>query len=93
MNIVLAPRAGRDLRAIAGYLRKENPLAAQTVLAAIFASIDALCEHPRLGRKTAKAGVRRLPIPGTNYIAFYRIAREDVVVLHVRDGRRRPYRP
>ena len=49
MNIVLAPRAARDLRAIAAYIRKENPPAAQTVLAAIFASIDALSEHPRLG--------------------------------------------
>jgi len=51
MNIVLAPRAARDLRAIAAYIRKENPPAAQTVLAAIFASIDALSEHPRLGRQ------------------------------------------
>jgi plasmid stabilization system protein ParE len=93
MNIVLAPRASRDLRANAAYLRGENPAAAHAVLAAIFNSIDALREHPRLGRKTAKAGVRRLPIPGTKYTAFYRIAREDAIVLHVRDGRRKPYLP
>jgi addiction module RelE/StbE family toxin len=92
MNIVLSPRATRDLRAIAAHIRKENPPAAQAVLTTIAASIDALREHPRLGRKTAKAGVRRLPIPGTNYLAYYRIAGEEVRVLHVRDGRRKPYR-
>jgi plasmid stabilization system protein ParE len=53
----------------------------------------ALRDHPRLGRKTAKPGVRRLPIPATNYLAYYRIAGEDVRVLHVRDGRRAPYQP
>ena len=93
MNIVLAPRAARDLRAIAASIRKENPPAAQTVLAAIFASINALSEHPRLGRQVSSAGVRRLPVSGTNYVAYYRIAREDGLVLHVRDGRRRPYQP
>ena len=93
MNIVLAPRAGRDLRAIAAYIRKDNPPAAQTVLASIFASINTLSQHPCLGRQVSKAGVRRLPISGTNYIAYYRIAGEDLLVLHVRDGRRKPYRP
>jgi addiction module RelE/StbE family toxin len=91
MNIVLAPRAARDLRTIAAYLRQENPGAAQTVLAAISGSFDALREHPLLGRKTAKPGVRRLPIPATNYLAYYRVAGDTLRVLHVRDGRRKPY--
>jgi toxin ParE1/3/4 len=93
MRVVLAPRAARDLRAIAAYTRQEKPLAAQATIAAIAAAIETLSEQPRLGRKVTSAGVRRLPVPRTPFIAYYRIASEEVLVLHVRHGRRRPYRP
>ena len=92
MKVILAPRATRDLHAIAAYIRNENPSAAQAVLSMIVTSIEKLSEHPRMGRRLNAAGVRRMPISRTPYIAFYRIAGEEVLILHVRDGRRKPFR-
>ncbi len=45
-----------------------------------------------MGRRLNASGVRRLPIARTPYIAFYRIAGEEVPILHVGDGRRKPFR-
>lgn len=93
MKAALAPRAARDLRAIFAYIREENPTAAQAMLAIIVAAVETLCEQPRLGRKIGASGARRLAIPRTPYIAYYRIDGDEVLILHVRDGRRKPYRP
>jgi toxin ParE1/3/4 len=92
MTVILAPRATRDLRAIAACLRRENPSAALATLSVIAASIDNLSQHPQMGRRLNTAGVRRLAIPRTPYVAFYRIAGDDILVFHVRDGRRKPFR-
>jgi len=93
MILVLAPRAGRDLRAIAAHINHNNPLAAQAIIASIVASIEILSEQPLLGRKVNAQGVRRILVPRTPYIAYYRIAGEEVMILHVRDGRRKPFAP
>jgi addiction module RelE/StbE family toxin len=92
MKVILAPRATRDWRAIAAYIRNENPSAAQAMLSLIFASIEKLSEHPRMGRRLNAAGAGRMPISRTPYIAFYRIAGKEVPILHARDGRRKPFR-
>ena len=91
--MILAPHATRDLHAIASYIRNENPSAAQAVLSLIVTSIEKVrSEHPLMGRRLNAASVRRMPISRTPYIAFYRIAGEEVPILHVRDGRRKPFR-
>jgi plasmid stabilization system protein ParE len=92
MRTALAHRAARDLRAIFAYIREENPAAAHPMLAAVVGAIEMLCEQPRLGREVTAAGARRLAIPRTPYIAYYRIEGDEVLILHVRDGRRKPYR-
>jgi addiction module RelE/StbE family toxin len=93
MKVVLAKRAARDIRAIEAYVRNENPQAAKDTIAAMAAAIETLTLHPNSGRKVTAHGVRRFPVPRTPYLAYYRIAGEEVLILHVRDGRRRPYTP
>jgi len=58
MKVILAPRATRDLRAIAAYIRNENPSAAHAVISMIVASIENLSQFPRTGRRLNAAGVR-----------------------------------
>jgi plasmid stabilization system protein ParE len=60
MNVVLAPRALRDLEDIAAYLNDRSPSASRKVLGAIKSSIETLAAFPEIGRLVDDAGHRRL---------------------------------
>ncbi|MFY9642879.1 MAG: type II toxin-antitoxin system RelE/ParE family toxin [Rhodomicrobium sp.] len=91
MILSYTPRALRDLERIAAYLGEHNRASMQRILAAIKHSIGYLQDYPELG-KPVRGAQRRIPVPRSSYLVYYRIAGEEVLILHVRDGRRRPYR-
>lgn len=93
MKVVYAPRALADLQAIEGYITQHNPVAARRVLAVIKSAIDALGHSPRLGLPIDDEGRYRLPIVRYPYIVFYRLTDDEVVILRVRHGARRPIDP
>jgi toxin ParE1/3/4 len=93
MNVVYAPRALRDLESIDAYLVERNPAASVKVLAAIKSSIDSISFFPRIGRLIDDAGHRRVPVLRYPYLIFYRIAGDEVLILHVRHASRRPIDP
>jgi toxin ParE1/3/4 len=93
MNVVYAPRALRDLTAIATYLTERNPAGAANVLAAIKSSIDTLSFFPQIGRLVDDAGHRRVPVVRYPYVIFYRIDGDDILVLHIRHTSRRAIDP
>jgi plasmid stabilization system protein ParE len=93
MNIVYAPRALRDLEDIADYLVERNPRGAFNVLAAIKSSIDTLNSLPRVGRSVDGAGRRRVPVLRYPYLIYYRIAGDELLILHIRHTSRRPLDP
>lgn len=90
MNVVFAPRALRDLDSIAAYLTARSPSGARNVLAAIKSSLDALSDFPEIGPVVDDAGHRRLPVLRYPYVVFYRIADDDLFILHIRHASRRP---
>jgi len=90
MNVVYAPRALRDLEGIDAYLVSRNPAAVVNVLGAIKSSIDTLSFFPQIGRIVDDAGHRRVPVLRYPYLIFYRIAGEDLLILHIRHSSRRP---
>jgi toxin ParE1/3/4 len=93
MNVVYAPRALRDLEGIAAHLAERSPTGAGNVLAAIKSSVDLLSFFPEIGRLVDEAGHRRLPVLSYPYAVFYRIAGDELLVLHVRHTSRRPIDP
>ncbi len=93
MKAVFAPRALRDLEGIAEYLNKHSPSGTKSVLAAIKSSVDALTFFPEIGRIIDDTGHRRLPVLRYPYSVFYRIAGEELLILHVRHAARRPLDP
>ena len=93
MNVVYAPRALRDLNGIAAYLSEREPVAARRALGAIKSSIDTLSFFPQIGRLVDDAGHRRVPVVRYPYVIFYRIAGDDLLILHVRHTSRRPINP
>jgi toxin ParE1/3/4 len=93
MNATYAPRAHRDLEAIAEYLLQRSPSGAANVLAAIKSSIEVLEAFPEIGRVVDDAGHRRLAVARFPYVIFYRIEGTEVVILHIRHTSRRPIDP
>jgi plasmid stabilization system protein ParE len=93
MNVVYAPRSLRDIDSISAYLTERSPSGAMNVLAAIKASIDALASFPEIGRVVDDSQHRRLPVLRYPYVIFYRIAQDDLLILHVRHSARQPIDP
>ena len=93
MIAVYAPRALRDLEEISAYLSERSPAGATNVVAAIKASIDALEAFPEMAPTADDAGHRRLPVLRFPYVIFYRIDRNEILILHIRHTSRRPIEP
>jgi plasmid stabilization system protein ParE len=47
-----------------------------------------LAEFPGLGRETDISGVRVLPTARYPYLIYHRVRESDLIIIHVRDGRR-----
>jgi len=93
MNIVYAPRAHRDLESISAYLVARSAIGATNVLGAIKSSIETLSFFPQIGRVVDDAGHRRVPVLRYPYVIFYRIAGDELLILHIRHASRRPIDP
>lgn len=93
MNVVYAPRALRDLQDIAAYPSACSPDAAARVLGAIKSSVDTLDFFPQIGRVVDNANHRRVPVLRYPYVIFYRIADDNLLILHIRHTSRRPIDP
>lgn len=93
MKVVYAPRALRDLQSIGAYLMERNPQASARVLAALKSSIESLGYFPELGRLVDASGHRRMAVARYPYLVFYRIAADELIILHVRHTSRRPADP
>ncbi|MEQ1710848.1 MAG: type II toxin-antitoxin system RelE/ParE family toxin [Hyphomicrobium sp.] len=90
MIVRYTPRAIGDLIAIADYIKARNRQAAERIETAISMSVDQLSQHPNLGVDRAHLGVRGLGVPRFPYTIYYRVDPEAVVIVHIRDDRRRP---
>jgi addiction module RelE/StbE family toxin len=93
MNVVYSPRAMRDLQGISAYLVERNPRAATNVLSAIKSSIETLSFFPQIGRLIDNVGHRRLPVLRYPYLIYYRVAEDELLILHIRHTSRRPIDP
>ena len=92
MIVRYTPRAVADICVIADYITARNPQAAVRIDNAITGSIDHLTDHPNLGVARPHLGVRALGVPRFPYTIYYRVDPEAVVIIHIRDDRRRTLR-
>ena len=93
MRVRYSRRAIGDLVGIADYIRERNPRAAQAVEKRIRASITLLERFPFMGRPTNVPSIRMFPIVRYPYLVFYEVAGGEVVIHHIRHGRRKPLDP
>ena len=82
-------RSGSDLR----LHRTTNPRAALRVKSRIKMDAEMLGDFPFMARSTGKAGVRVLTVTPYPYLIFYTVRDDEVLILHIRHGARRPWQP
>src|SRR5262245_23742578 len=93
MRVRYSKRTVADLIGIASYIREHNPRAAQAVEKRIRTSINRLGTLPFIGRSTSDPSMRLLAIARYPYLVFYEVLESEVVVHHIRHGRRDPADP
>ena len=89
MRIRWTGSALADLEAIGDFIALDNAVAAQRMVVGLVASVDALRDHPNLGRPGRLTGTRELVVSGTPYVVPYRVQADDVQILAVFHGARR----
>jgi plasmid stabilization system protein ParE len=92
MRVRYSPRAFADRDAIFAYIEKRSAQGARAVKHAIVGAIRLLASHPRMAPLTDEPRVHELNVPRRPYKVYYRIERDEVWIVHIRDARRRPWR-
>jgi toxin ParE1/3/4 len=81
-----------NVRAVRAYLAQFNPIAADELAARLVEAGNSLEAFPHRGRPVPGTGMReRLSVSPS--IIRYRVTRDEVVILRVRHGARRPTKP
>jgi len=83
-----APRAHTDIVHIYQYIAQHNTSAATSVVRQIRSTSRLLARYPGLGRETDIPGIRVFPTARYPYLVYHRVRGDEVVIIHVRDGRR-----
>lgn len=87
-ELIWTEDALQDLDDIGAFIAQDNPRAAANLVTRIARSIASLATHPQLGRIGRDPSTRELVVPGTAYIAAYRL-RQRIEVLAIFHAARR----
>jgi plasmid stabilization system protein ParE len=89
MRIRYTATALLEVAEILGYIATNNPSAATRVSAEIERTLERLSRYPfSSALETDKAETRIARVRRSPYLIFYTVAKEEVVILHVRHGSR-----
>jgi len=89
VEIIWSPLARSRLQEIRAFVAMDKSGAAARLAMRIVAVVEALREHPYLGRVGAEPGVRELVIGGTPYIVLYRVRDERIIISTIWHGAQR----
>lgn len=71
------------------YVAQDGPQAAVALVKRVLNMVDALAEHPAVGRPGRVPGTRELIITGTPYLIPYRVKGKSIEILRVFHAPRR----
>jgi addiction module RelE/StbE family toxin len=80
VEIVWSALARARLRDIRAYIARDKPNAAEKLATRIIVLVEALKEHPHLGRAGSEPGVRELIVGGTPYLILYKVVGKTVMI-------------
>ena len=87
-RIIWTAAAEDDLRGIQEYYAQFNPFAANRLVERLLAAAENLPDMPHIGR-LIRFGRRELASVWP-YLIRYRVTEDEVIILRIRHGRRRP---
>ena len=87
LEIVWSPLARTRLRQIRDYVAQDKPEAAERLAIRIVAMVEALKNHPYLGRVGVEPEIRELIIGGTPYIVLYRVEDRRILISTIWHGK------
>ncbi len=90
MNVRYTKRALGDLNSIADYIAEHNRKAVSDIEQAISRTADNLADFPMLGIELKELKVRKILVPKSEYAIYYRVEFDEVWIVHIRHGRRKP---
>ena len=90
MNVRYTKRALGDLNSIADYIAEHNRKAVSDIEQAISRTADNLADFPMLGIELKELKVRKILVPKSEYAIYYRVDFDEVWIVHIRHGRRKP---
>jgi toxin ParE1/3/4 len=86
VEIVWSPLALKRLQEIRAYIARDKPDVAERIAMRIVAVVEALRNHPRLGRAGAEPGIRELVIGRTPYIVVYSVRGRRITINTIWHG-------
>lgn len=87
MTLRWTPTALRDLESLRAYISQDNPAAADAAVERIIAGVEALSQHPEMGRSGRVTATRELVLPPL--VIAYRLRRGALEILAIIHGARR----
>jgi len=90
MRVRYTATALRELDEILAYIADRNAAAAASVRARVEDLVEQLSNFPFLAQETELKGVRRVPLGSYPYNIFYIVDVDEIVILRIRHGARRP---
>ena len=88
MNIRYTETALREIESIFAYVAEHNPIAAAQIVTRVTGLVSRLDEFPYLGHVVDEQDVRIVPLGRYPYLIFYRVAGDEVAIIHVRHAAR-----
>jgi len=89
----LTAQAEADLDGIWSFIARDNIQAANNLIDTLLERFPVLPERPMMGRPRPELGSDLRSIPVGNHLIVYRATDFGVVILHIRDSRRREPEP
>ena len=92
MRVRFTPRARSDLQSIIKYLSDRSPQGMRNVRRALEVTIQLIGQYQDCGRLDGEQTVRVLPVGRYPHLVYWTVVGDEVWIVHIRDGRRKPWR-